>query len=114
MFEVKLDINPVTKVLSDRGLDSNGETQKFFTQEVYRLSDPYTPFRTGVLKQGAVTLGNSYIDYNASYAERMWNAVGKNINYQGAPMRGKMWTMRMWADRKEEIIQSLLRKAGLK
>ena len=48
MAKVKLNIDPVDKIMLRRKLNKNGDGQRFFTHEVRRLSDPYVPRRTGV------------------------------------------------------------------
>ena len=51
--KIRLDIDPADKILLKRSLNKNGNGQRFFTHEVRRLSDPYVPFLTGVLKNTA-------------------------------------------------------------
>ena len=43
MAKIRLDIDPVDKILLKRNLNKNGAGQKFFTHEVRRLSTPYVP-----------------------------------------------------------------------
>lgn len=50
--------------------------------------------------------------FNPKYG--FWSRKGVNkvltdrdMQYQGAPLRGSMWTTRMWADRSAEILKSM-------
>jgi len=106
---VRIELNNTQQILQSRHLEANGQAQRFFTSEVKRLSDPYTPFDNGVLKSN-VTLEANSITYNVPYARYQYYGVssgGRALNYQGAPTRGREWTTRMWADRGGEILQSI-------
>lgn len=71
MAKIRLQIDPVDRILLKRNLNKNGKGQQFFTHEVRRLSDPYVPFLTGVLKNTATeTVGS--ITYNTPYARRQY------------------------------------------
>lgn len=102
---VNLEIDPADKILLKRSLDKNGKGQRFFTSEVKRLSDPYTPFRTGHLKNSATVLPGKII-YNAPYARKQW--------YDGREkgLRGPYWVKRMWSDRGKEIVASVAKYCG--
>lgn len=109
---VKANLNSVNKILADRKLD--GQAQLFFTSEVKRMSDPYTPMDNGILKSN-VTINTNSIVYNSPYSRYQYYGVSKNgkpLNYQGAPMRGKMWVERCWADRGQEITESVAKFVG--
>ena len=103
--KIKLQIDPADKILLKRTLNQNGKGQKFFTHEVRRLSDPYVPFRTGVLKNTASETARSIV-YNTPYARRQY------YENQGTGLRGKHWTERMWADRGPEIVKSVANFCG--
>ena len=53
MFYVSIDFADVETVLKNHGLQDGGPVQQFFTSELMRLSDPYVPFRSSVLKNSA-------------------------------------------------------------
>lgn len=114
---VTINLNSTEQILEARKLNTGGKGQQFFCNEVYKLSDPYTPLDTSTLKSNvSIASDGSSITYNSPYARRMWEgkvmagnpleATDKEINFQGAPMRGKEWTNRMWADRGDEIIKA--------
>ena len=98
MAKIRLQIDPVDRILLKRSLNKNGAGQRFFTHKVRRLSDPYVPFLTGVLKNTATEEVNR-ITYNTPYARRQY------YENPGTGLRGPHWTERMWADRGKEIVK---------
>lgn len=110
--------------------------QKFVDSEVIRLCDPYTPFESGMLKLSALLgtdIGSGTVVWNAPYARYLyygsvmvspttgspWAKKGerkiitdRELKYNGAPKRGKLWFERMKADHKEEILKGARRIAG--
>ena len=94
------------RMLARRNLESNGKVQKFIDSEVIRLSEPYTPFDTGYLKNNAPKIGTSIgsgeVVYNAPYARRQY------YENRGNGQRGKMWFERMKADHKDDILRGAL------
>ena len=105
MAKIRLQIDPVDRILLKRSLNKNGAGQQFFTHEVRRLSDPYVPFLTGVLKNTATEEVNR-ITYNTPYARRQY------YENPGTGLRGPHWTERMWADRGKEIISATAAYCG--
>lgn len=137
----KVDLKKAEQILKERGLLPGGEIQKFLTNEVIRISDPYVPFDNGALKnQIAIAPDATYYDYISPYARYHWygklmvdpitkkgaffnpnygfwsrpgvpkELTDKNMNYRGAPMRGPKWTIRAWADNKNQVISNLERR----
>lgn len=102
---IRMQIDPVDKILLKRSLGKNGKGQRFFTHEVRRLSDPYVPKRSGILKNTAVETETS-ITYNTPYARRQY------YEHKGNGLRGKLWDVRMWADRGKEIVRSVAAFCG--
>ena len=96
-------------MLARRNLETNGEVQKFIDSEVIRLSEPYTPFDTGYLKNNApkigTEIGSGEVVYNAPYARRQY------YENRGNGQRGKMWFERMKADHKNDILRGALEVA---
>lgn len=105
MAKIRLQIDPVDRILLKRSLNKNGAGQQFFTHEVRRLSDPYVPFLTGVLKNTATEEVNR-ITYNTPYARRQY------YENPGTGLRGPHWTERMWADRGKEIVKAVAEYCG--
>lgn len=74
--------------------------QKFIDSEVLRLSDPYVPMKTGMLKKSGISgtvTGSGVVEYIAPYGKRQY------YTNSGKGQRGKMWFERMKADHKDEI-----------
>lgn len=105
MAKIRLQIDPVDRILLKRSLNKNGAGQRFFTHEVRRLSDHYVPFLTGVLKNTATEEVNR-ITYNTPYARRQY------YENPGTGLRGPHWTERMWADRGKEIVKATAAYCG--
>ena len=105
MAKIRLQIDPVDRILLKRNLNKNGAGQRFFTHEVRRLSDPYVPFLTGLLKNTATEEVNR-ITYNTPYARRQY------YENPGTGLRGPHWTERMWADRGKEIVKATAAYCG--
>lgn len=104
--KIRLQIDPVDRILLKRNLDKNGKGQRFLTNEVRRLSVPYIPFRTGNLAEKSVTTTAKEIHYNAPYARRQY------YEHKGDGLRGSHWTERMWADRGKEIVRATANFCG--
>lgn len=95
---VRISIDSADQILLRRKLNKNGEGQRFFTHEVRRMSDPYVPRRSGVLKDTAIEQVNK-ITYPQPYSRRQY------YEHHGNGLRGKEWDRRMWADRGPEIVK---------
>lgn len=93
------------RIMLRHSLNKNGQGQKFLTNEIRRLSDPYVPLRKGPLKNTAITEANRII-YIQPYARSNW------YGNKGKGKRGKMWCIRMWADRGGEIVTSVAKFCG--
>jgi hypothetical protein len=129
---IQVNLDDAGKMLRKRGLEPNGRVQKIFTMECARAMDPYVPFRQGILKNTRI-IGIDSVTYNTPYARFQyygkvmigiysrspWAMSGerkivtnRDLTYHGAPMRGKMWDKRMWADKKTVIIDNVAKAAG--
>lgn len=112
------------------------KAQKYFTLQVYKESEPYTPKKNGILSSNVI-VGNDFIHYKSPYANYMWNGkkfidpkyeigafFNENygfwsrpgilkketdipLNYNGAPLRGSFWINRMWADKSDVILNKV-------
>lgn len=108
-----LVFRPDFKVESEQGF---AKAQKYVDSEVLRLSDPYVPFDTGMLKKSGISgtvLGSGEVDYTAPYARPQYytNAghgkQGVNASGGTGGLRGKFWFERMKADHMNEILNGL-------
>lgn len=105
MAKVRINIDPTDRILLKRNLNKNGKAQRFFTGEVRRLSDSYTPFKTGQLKQQVRVEANK-LTYTQPYAKKQY------YENKGNGIRGKQWVPRMWADKGKLIVQSVAKFVG--
>ena len=121
MFEVNvnIDFEQVSTVLKNHGLNNGGKIQTFFTNEVMRRSDKYTPMQSGMLKNNTTILSSKdgFI-YNSPYARYHWygkkmvgpapkTLTNEDMTYHGAPLRGPFWVNRMWVNEGDKIIDSV-------
>ena len=102
---VRISIDSADQILLRRKLNKNGEGQRFFTHEVRRLSDPYVPRRTGIMKDTAIEQVNK-ITYPQPYSRRQY------YEHRGNGLRGSQWDKRMWADRGPEIVKATANFCG--
>ncbi len=107
----------VNAILAERGLQSGGRVQRYIDSTVLRLSDPYVPFLSGMLKTSGISgtvIGSGLVVYRAPYARRQYYTNGGN-GKQGTSrggLRGRYWFERMKADRGQEIIRKAAEIAG--
>jgi hypothetical protein len=88
--------------------------QKFVDSEILRLSEPYTPFQTGMLvKSGdlGTKVGSGTVQWIAPYARAQYYAKRKPGSETG-PLRGPYWFERMKAVYGRRIITGARRIAG--
>ncbi|WMI80353.1 minor capsid protein [Anaerotignum sp. MB30-C6] len=107
------------------GLGGDGRVQRYIDQEVVRLMAPFTPLDTGALQKG-INAKNGEVVYSAPYAKMLyygkvmvspstgspWARRGeekvltqRSLQFNGAPMRGAYWFLRMKAQFAEEILK---------
>lgn len=135
-FEMDIDLDSAEMILLHHGLDKGGRVQQKFTMDVRKYCEPYVPMRKKILINN-VTYGKDYesftyqssyahymyegrlmIDpvtgssYAKAYAQKVYASPQKDLNYNGAPLRGKHWDKRMWANNGEEILNDLQKFAN--
>lgn len=98
MFDIWIDMDDANQILRNHGLQDAGPVQKFFTNELMRLSDPYVPFRQGPLKNSVHPSQEwDSIIYNTPYARYHWygKLMVDPITRKGAfydPRSGRYWS----------------------
>lgn len=121
--KAKLEWNPN---FTDKWEGRYTAAQKFVDSEVLRLSDPYIPMQTGMLKKSGIlgtVIGSGEVIWNAPYARYLYygqvmagrapkKVVNAKLTYQGAPMRGAFWFERMKKDKKAQILDGARKLAG--
>lgn len=111
-----------------KGFDSKcnnkfSKVQKYVDSEVLRLSDPYVPMLTGMLKKSGILgteIGSGEVNYIAPYADKQYynnagkgrQGITKKSSHNYKCLRGKQWFERMKADHKSEIINGAKKIAG--
>ena len=108
--KAKLTWNPG---FSDKWNDQYSRAQIFVDTQVLRLSDPYVPMQTGMLKQSGTLgteIGSGEVLWIAPYAQKQYYDTADYRDYD--PQRGGHWFERMKADHGTAIIAGAKRRAG--
>lgn len=108
--QAKLTWNPG---FSDKWNGQYSQAQSFVDKQVLRLSDPYIPFQTGMLKQSGTLgteIGSGEVSWIAPYAQKQYYDTADYRDYD--PQRGGHWFERMKADHGPAIIAGAKRRAG--
>nr|WP_288829094.1 hypothetical protein [uncultured Clostridium sp.] len=129
-MKVELDMLPKEELLKRRGLQEGGGVQKFIDSESMRYMSDYMPRRqAGELEHMMVlgtVIGSGQIDIPGPYAHYLHEGIlfvspttgspwakkdeikiptDRELQYTGAPMRGKKFFDRMEADHKDDILK---------
>ena len=114
---VQVKMRPVAEILAARGINPNGSVQKYLDYTVLRLSEPYVPMQSGAMRTSAILhsdIGSGEIEYTVPYsAKQYYEGAAPGTMHTGGK-RGRLWFARMKADRLEDIIRSVRRRAGAK
>lgn len=102
---ITVEIDPVDKILAKRNMEPGGQAELFLTNEVVRISDPYVPMQTGMMKN-TVQVEPGKATYPQIYSEVQYD---KN---RGTGRRGAHWDVRAMADRALEVVRSVARFIG--
>ena len=102
---IKIQLDPVDKILLKRNLSKSGKAQRFFTHEVKRKCDPYVPMDRGTMKDTAVESVDKIINPQV-YSRRQY------YENKGNGKRGKEWDKRMMADQGKDIVSSVAKFVG--
>lgn len=137
MFDARLDIKATEILKKNHGLQDMGPVQKLVDTESMRYMTDYMPRRqAGELEHMmvmATVTGSGEIDIPGPYAHYLHEGIlyvsptngsswakrdevkiptSKDLQYAGAPMRGKKWFDRMKADHKADILESAQKLAN--
>lgn len=114
MFVLKAFKHDTSKILKQRGLQDNGDVQRFIDTECLRGCEPFMPKDTGALiESGTINtqIGSGTLKYRTVYARRWYYMPAK---FQGAPQRGNYWFERMKQQKKKQILNGAKMVAGAK
>lgn len=128
-IKVKIAIDPA-KIMESRGMGKSNGLQKHLAARVVEFCDPYTPKKSGILKNTPhISSDGSKITYPGPYAhyqyvgevygpnvltEKGWRSMakkdekkptGRKLSYHEGPMRGPQWEKRMLADHRKDLEQ---------
>lgn len=87
-----------------------GRLQKFIDSEYIRSSQPYVPFRTGILTASATlgtVIGSGTVKFIAPYARRQFYSGRKAGESQTGALRGRLWHDRWKADNLTTFMQAI-------
>jgi len=102
------------------------KAQMFVDSEVLRLSEPYLPFQSGMLRTSGIlgtVIGSGEVVWNSPYARYLYygkvmvgkapkKVTNKDLTYYFAPMRGAFWFERMKKDKGQSILDKSAIIAG--
>lgn len=111
---IRLELEPVEKILLRRRLNEDGEAQKHFTKLVEKAMNPYVPYLTGNLKDAKRKIYPRSIHYNAEYAEIQYYTnvgMGREGTRKGG-LRGAYFDKRAWAAHGKDIIGKMAKFVG--
>ena len=118
-FDFRMD-SP-ERILEKRQLQEFGKAQQMLDYEVVRYSEPYVPFKTGMLARSGITgtrLGSGEVVYNAPYAKKQYyfGRTARGLVYsrggktpKGSSLRGRYWIERMKADHLEDLREAVVK-----
>ena len=112
-MKTHLQLDPVQKIKLRHLINKDGKAQRFFTLQVHRMSEPYTPRKDGPLIDTSVE-GDHTITYVQPYSSKNYYENRGNGMQATAHngLRGKLWDKRMWADHGDEIIEGVANYVG--
>lgn len=97
------------------------DVQAYVDSQVLRLSEPYIPKDTGILKQSGIMntqIGTGQVKYRTPYARRWYYMPARFEQGSGSGMnsigRGNYWFHRMKREYLQRILQGARKKVGEK
>ena len=110
---MKFEMNPISKIKSQRKIGAMEEAQKYIDSECIRRMDKYTKRDTGALIKSATTntkIGSGKIIQRTPYARLQYYNFQAVNNDTG--LRGPYWFKRMKADNLTEIKRGVEKITG--
>ena len=123
-IRVQMDVGAIMRT---RGLGPSDRVQRALVANIARHCDPYVPMQQGELKKPLIE--KTRLVYDEPYARYQYHGkvmgpnipvgndkwisrgpkklTGRDLTYNGAPMRGPYWDKRMMADRKTDVIKDM-------
>ena len=94
-----------------------GRVQRFIDSEVLRCTEPYVPFRTGMLARTGYTnteIGSGQVEYGGPYAGRLYRHPEYDFDTSSHADAGAYWFERMKVDHRDDILRGARKEAGAK
>lgn len=113
-MSIEVSLDDVNDILKKRGLEARGRVQQHIDSEVLRRSEPYTPLRTGQLRDSGnfgTQVGSGEVKWTAIYAKAQYYSKRSPGSATGA-LRGPQWFERMKNAHGKDIIGSAAKMAG--
>ena len=102
-MKIKLELKNVDAI-ANRVI--NDDVKLFANTTLYKLCDPYVPFREGGLSQN-VDVAKDYIHYKSPYAEKVYNGKDMNFNTDKHPLATAEWDKVAMVSKKEQLVNSV-------
>lgn len=107
---MSVDLQPISVIKAQLGIEPNGVVQKFFTSECAKAMDKYVPMRKGNLRRYYI-VGNSIV-YDQEYAHYQYEGIsksGKPLNYSTDkhPLATHHWDKKMWTAEGQDIVKRI-------
>ena len=98
-MKVKVQMNSVSQILKEHGLDRDGYAQRYWTNIVNRRITRYMPYRSGALATKLKYIsGPAEITVDAPYARYQYYGkvmIDPDINAAGFPTKDGTWRSRL-------------------
>ena len=124
-MEIKLKMKPISEIIKSKGLDENGDVQKFHTANVNRRIGKYMPHLNGVLETKKKIVRGTQIVVLGPYAKYQYHGkvmVGpapkvvtdRPLNYtknavDGNPQAGPYWDRALVAAEGDALVADVQR-----
>lgn len=125
-MNVKVKMNPVSRIIKEHGLDKNGRVVRHLRDTADRLMNPFIPMDNGMLRRNKTYPKNNEIKYTSLYAKYQyygklmlakngsaWAGLGekkvltsKKLKYHTSGT-GAKWDKLMLQRRKNDLVQDV-------
>ena len=107
---MELKTKPISSIIVNLGLETNGPVHAFFTEACYRYMDKYVPKDIGNLRE-IVSLTTDTITYESNYAAYQYKGEREDgthkVKKYTTPGTGPYWDKRMISAEKDDIVKEV-------
>lgn len=120
---VHIEMKSIAQLLRDKGLDVNGDVQRFHTHNVLRRIVKYMPYRTGVTIKATIAqtdIGKPYIVTDVPYGKYLYygrvmaggppkKATDSELTYTRTKNKkaGAFWDRQLIANEKDVLVREM-------